>query len=55
MEEEGEVVGSVGADVGELKGTERNRIDSILAEGTKDRMCLCNCFCSGYLTRKSNQ
>jgi len=33
-------VGAFGvADAGELKGTERNRIDSIFAVGMEERMC----------------
>lgn len=36
-----------GLAVGALKGIERNRIDSILAVGRKERMCRWSCFCSG--------
>ena len=40
---------SVGnAAVGFLNATERKRTDSILAEGTKERMCRLNCFWVGY-------
>lgn len=33
--------------VGELKGIERKRMDSILAVGMKERICRCSCFWSG--------
>lgn len=38
-------VGSL--EVGFWNAIDRNRVDSILAEGTWDRMCRCNCLSRG--------
>ncbi len=34
----------MGSAVGVLNGIERNRVDSILAVGMKDRICRWSCF-----------
>ena len=38
-----------------MKATERKRTDSILAEGTKERMWRLNCFCAGCIYGNRNQ